>query len=86
MRERRFFDRPSALTIAQIISLTGAEPRDATGLERLIADVAPLDQAGPADLTFIESNKYGSPSRLRRRAQGTLPQAPAGRAGPSDLT
>jgi UDP-3-O-[3-hydroxymyristoyl] glucosamine N-acyltransferase len=58
MEKRRFFDRPSGLTVARIISLTGAELRDATRLEHLITDVAPLDHAGSSDLAFIESNKY----------------------------
>jgi UDP-3-O-[3-hydroxymyristoyl] glucosamine N-acyltransferase len=58
MAQRRFFDRPSGLTVAEIISLTGAESCDAARLAHLITDVAPIDLAGPADLTFIESNKY----------------------------
>jgi len=66
MGKRRFFDRPSGLTIAKIISLTGAECADARRLSHLIADVAPLDLAGPNDLTFIESGKYadGPTARL----------------------
>ena len=44
MGNRRFFDRPLGLTVAKIISLTGAEPGDATRLEHLITDVAPLDR------------------------------------------
>jgi UDP-3-O-[3-hydroxymyristoyl] glucosamine N-acyltransferase len=58
MGKRRFFDRPSGLTIAQIVSLTGAESPDATRLSHLITDVAPIDLAGPTDITFIESRKY----------------------------
>src|ERR1700709_1608239 len=58
MGKRGFFERPSGLTVAQIVSLTGAEPRDATQLAHLIRDIAPLELAGPNDLTFIESNKY----------------------------
>jgi UDP-3-O-[3-hydroxymyristoyl] glucosamine N-acyltransferase len=58
MTKRRFFDRPPGLTVAEIISLTGAEPSDAARLSHLITDVAPVELAGPTDLTFIESNKY----------------------------
>src|SRR6478609_7014586 len=58
MGERRFFDSPAGLTIAKIISLTGAECHDARRLSHLITDVAPLELAGPNDLAFIESNKY----------------------------
>jgi UDP-3-O-[3-hydroxymyristoyl] glucosamine N-acyltransferase len=58
MTKRSFFDRPSGLTIAEIMALTGAESSDAARLSHLIRDVAPIDHAGPTDLTFIESNKY----------------------------
>jgi UDP-3-O-[3-hydroxymyristoyl] glucosamine N-acyltransferase len=58
MRKRSFFDHPPGLTIAEIVSLTGAESRDATRLADRITDVAPPDLAGPTDLTFIESAKY----------------------------
>ena len=58
MTKRSFFDRPSGLTIAEIISLTGAETGDRARLSHLIRDVAPIDHAGPSDLTFIENNKY----------------------------
>src|ERR1700730_7413398 len=58
MGKRRFFDRPAGLTVAKIILLTGAECHDAARLSHLITDVAPLELAGPNDLTFIESNKY----------------------------
>ena len=58
MTKRSFFDSPRGLTIAEIIALTGAETSDATRLSHLIRDVAPIDHAGPTDLTFIEGNKY----------------------------
>src|SRR5580692_3209186 len=57
-RPRGFDDRPSGLTIAEIISLTGAQSSGGARLSHVITDVAPIDLAGPADLTFIESNKY----------------------------
>src|ERR1700748_1460535 len=58
MGKRGFFERHSGLTIAQIISLTGAGCGKLEQLARQITDVAPIDLAGPGDLTFIESNKY----------------------------
>ena len=58
MGNRRFFDRPSGLTVAEIISLTGAGSSQTAALSHLIADVAPVDLAGPSDLTFVEANKY----------------------------
>ena len=56
MTKRSFFDRPSGLTIAEIIALTGAEARDGSRLSHLIRDVAPIDHAGP---TQDEPSKYG---------------------------
>src|SRR6516162_10033287 len=58
MGNRRFFDRPPGLTVAEIMSLTGAVSSDPKRLSHLIRDVAPAELAGPHDLTFIESNKY----------------------------
>jgi UDP-3-O-[3-hydroxymyristoyl] glucosamine N-acyltransferase len=84
MAKRRFFDRPAGLTVAEIVSLTGAESGEGARLSHLITDVAPIDLAGPADLTFIESNKYAGalaathagaclmPQRFESRAPGTL--------------
>jgi UDP-3-O-[3-hydroxymyristoyl] glucosamine N-acyltransferase len=58
MGNRRFFDRPPGLTVAEIISLTGAQSSQTVALSHLITDVAPVDLAGPGDLTFVEANKY----------------------------
>jgi len=73
-RKRRFFDRLSGLTVANIISLTGAECPDAQRLSHLIADVAPLDLAGPNDLTFIESGKYADALATTRVGACLMPQ------------
>jgi UDP-3-O-[3-hydroxymyristoyl] glucosamine N-acyltransferase len=80
MGKRRFFDRPTGLTIAEIISLTGAECRDASRLSHLIADVAPPDLAGPRDLTFVESNKYADALAATRAGACLMPQRFEGRA------
>jgi UDP-3-O-[3-hydroxymyristoyl] glucosamine N-acyltransferase len=53
-----FFDRPQGLTAAEIAALTGAEPLGATDLDRRVTNIAPLDRAGPADLTFIDQLKF----------------------------
>ena len=46
------------LTIGQIAALTRAEPRPGTPLDRRISDIAPLDTAGAADLSFLDNAKY----------------------------
>jgi UDP-3-O-[3-hydroxymyristoyl] glucosamine N-acyltransferase len=58
MTKRSFFDHTPGLTISEISALTGAEPRNAARLSQRITDVAPMELAGPSDLTFIESAKY----------------------------
>jgi len=83
MGNRRFFDRPSGLSVAEIVALTGAESRDPTRLSHHIRDVAPIDLAGPADLIFIESGKYGDALAATRAGACLMPrrfesQAPDG--------
>jgi UDP-3-O-[3-hydroxymyristoyl] glucosamine N-acyltransferase len=80
MDKRGFFERPSGLTVGQIVSLTGAEPRDATQLARLIRDVAPLELAGPHDLAFIESNKYADSLATTRAGACLMPERFVSRA------
>jgi UDP-3-O-[3-hydroxymyristoyl] glucosamine N-acyltransferase len=53
-----FFQPMQGLTIGEIVSLTGAEPRGCADLERRIAGIAPLDRAGPRDLTFLSGVKF----------------------------
>jgi UDP-3-O-[3-hydroxymyristoyl] glucosamine N-acyltransferase len=74
MGKRGFFERHSGLTVAQIVSLTGAEPRDATRLAHQIRDIAPLELAGPNDLTFIESNKYADTLATTRAGACLMPE------------
>ena len=74
MKRRRFFERRPGLTVAEIVSLTGAEFSDATRLTHFISDVAPIDLAGPADLTFIESNKYADALATTHAGACLMPQ------------
>jgi UDP-3-O-[3-hydroxymyristoyl] glucosamine N-acyltransferase len=56
----QFFARPKGLTAAEIVALTGAVARAGTPLERRIAGIAPLDRAGPNELSFMQNVKYES--------------------------
>ena len=58
MTKPLFFHRASGLTVGEIASLTGAQPGDGAQLARRIANIAPLDLAGPGDLTYIDSEKF----------------------------
>ncbi len=58
MNEPLFFAATRPLTVGEIATLTGAEPRPTTDLDRPISDIAPLDRTGPRDLTFLDNPKY----------------------------
>ena len=68
MTEPRFFKRPQGLSAGEIATLTGAEPLPGAQLDRRIANIAPLDDAGPADLAFLDNPKYAA--QLARSAAG----------------
>jgi UDP-3-O-[3-hydroxymyristoyl] glucosamine N-acyltransferase len=58
MTEPQFLKQTDGLTLSDIVALTGAKaPADAPRDTRIV-DVAPVDTAGPADLTFVEQPKY----------------------------
>ena len=58
MREPLFFARPEGLNAGEIATLTGATARPGVALDRRISGVAPLDRAGPGDLSFFDNAKY----------------------------
>ncbi len=58
MSEPLFFRPARVLTVGEIVTLTGAAPRADTDLSRPIGDIAPLDRAGPADITFFDNPKF----------------------------
>jgi len=58
MTEPLFFKRPQGLTAGEIAGLVGAEPQAGAKLDRRVTNIAPLDRAGPADLTFIDNAKF----------------------------
>jgi UDP-3-O-[3-hydroxymyristoyl] glucosamine N-acyltransferase len=80
MGNRRFFDRPSGLTVAEIVALTGAEAGQVAPTSLLMTGVAPVDLAGPADLTFVDGNKFAEALRTTRAGACLMPQRFADRA------
>lgn len=58
MPDSQFFSSQSSLTIGEIAALTQAEPRPGTDLNHRIRDIAPIDLAGPDDLSFVENVKF----------------------------
>jgi UDP-3-O-[3-hydroxymyristoyl] glucosamine N-acyltransferase len=64
MGDPHFFADPSALSLADIAALTGAELRGPA--ERLVRGTAPLDQAGADDLAFLDNPSYVADFRATR--------------------
>jgi UDP-3-O-[3-hydroxymyristoyl] glucosamine N-acyltransferase len=58
MTEPLFFKIAKSLTVAEIVALTGSQPRAGVPLDRVIRNIAPLDVAGSHDLTFFDNAKY----------------------------
>src|SRR5258706_11056674 len=58
MTEPSFFPLPQGLSLADIVVLTGATIRGTPTREPRITNVAPLDRAGQADITFLDNAKY----------------------------
>ncbi len=58
MADPRFFTRAAALTLADVASISGASLADPAHASRKIEDVAPLDRAGAADISFLDNTKY----------------------------
>jgi UDP-3-O-[3-hydroxymyristoyl] glucosamine N-acyltransferase len=48
------------LSVAEVASLTGAEPREGADLSRRLSGIAPVDQAGAGDLTFVADAKFAA--------------------------
>ncbi|KIZ43467.1 LpxD N-terminal domain-containing protein, partial [Rhodopseudomonas palustris] len=60
MKGTGFFADATPLSVADIIAITGAEALGDADLGRVFTDVAPVDLAGPDDLTFIADSKFAT--------------------------
>jgi UDP-3-O-[3-hydroxymyristoyl] glucosamine N-acyltransferase len=80
----RFFEPVRDLSLAEIVTLTGAEPATGASLTRRIRGVAPLDHAGPGDLTFLDNAKYAD-QLARTRAGACLMDARFAKQAPKGL-
>lgn len=58
MADRRFFTNCGPFTVADMVTVTGAMLRDESQATLRLTDVAPLDRAGAADLSFFDNAKY----------------------------
>jgi UDP-3-O-[3-hydroxymyristoyl] glucosamine N-acyltransferase len=58
MADPRFFDRAGPFSLETLGALSGAKLQSAADAGRSIRDVAPLETAGPDDVTFLDNRKY----------------------------
>jgi UDP-3-O-[3-hydroxymyristoyl] glucosamine N-acyltransferase len=58
LTEFSFFACATDLSVAEIAALTGAEPCEGADLSRRLTGIAPVDQAGATDLTFVADAKF----------------------------
>ncbi len=58
MAKISFFPLAAAPTLGEIAQWTGAKLGDGADPDRIVRDVAPLDEAGPDDLTFLDNPRY----------------------------
>jgi UDP-3-O-[3-hydroxymyristoyl] glucosamine N-acyltransferase len=60
MSEPVFLRHSRGLTLDEVAALTGAAPPSASPQARRIIDVAPLDRAGPTDISFFDNRNYAA--------------------------
>lgn len=60
MADPRFFSRAGPFSLARIAEIAGAELQGPVDPDTRIEDVAPLDSAGPGEISFIDNRKYVS--------------------------
>ncbi|MCB1721485.1 MAG: UDP-3-O-(3-hydroxymyristoyl)glucosamine N-acyltransferase [Rhodospirillales bacterium] len=58
MADSRFFVKSKDFSLRELAELTGSELGTGAAPERVLSDVAPLDVAGPNDLSFLDNVKY----------------------------
>ena len=91
------FIKPSgALTTGEIAALINAKLRDGDSPDRSICNIAPLDSAGPADVSFLDNSKYLGDAAVTRagaclagpRFAASLPpgESDGGGAGSAELS
>lgn len=58
MPDPRFFDRSGPFPLSQIARLAGADVAQGEGQDLVLGDVAPLDTAGPDEVSFLDNVRY----------------------------
>lgn len=80
MADPRFFKRAGPHSLDALAALSGARLADAVDAGRLIEDVAPVETAGPSDVTFLDNRKYTEAFTKSRAGAAFVAEAMADRA------
>src|SRR5437763_15964415 len=80
MPDPRFFDRAGPFSLEALAGLRGARLHDRADAGKLIRDVAPLESAGPADVTFLDNRQYAEASSRSLAGAAFIDQRIAERA------
>jgi UDP-3-O-[3-hydroxymyristoyl] glucosamine N-acyltransferase len=85
MADPRFFERAGPFTLTALAAISGATLLDEAAGGRLMTDVAPLETAGPDEVTFLDNRKYLGDFEQSRAgaafvAESLAARAPAGMA------
>ena len=85
MSEPVFLRQSAGLTVDEIAALTGAAVASRARRPARVINIAPLDRAGPADLTFYENRVY-STAAARTHAGACLTTAALAKELPAHVT
>src|SRR5205814_3318184 len=80
MTDHRFFDRVGPYSLDELAALSGARLWGEAGGERVFSDVAPLETAGPDDVTFLDNRKYIDAFTRSRAGAAFVDEQMVGRA------
>ncbi len=58
MADQRFFKKEAPFTLGQLAEMTGSELSDPASSDKVIEDVASLQNAGVSDISFFDNRKY----------------------------
>lgn len=82
MADSRFFDRTGPHSLAALAELSGARLLDPDAGGQLIGDVAPLETAGPDEVTFLDNRKYTEVFTRSRAGAAFIDERVADKAPP----
>lgn len=82
MADPRFFERAGSFTLAALAGLSGARLLPAEDGARRFVDVAPLESAGPQDISFFDNPKYAESFARSRAGAAFVAERSIGKAPP----